>query len=96
MSKEPVLKQAWRVWCVWQADKFVRLVRKGGRQAEGFYVYDVSLQRYLPSLLPSLRIPAYFAHCFLPKTRQTHELSMAWPTLFMGAQVTSYDSASLA
>jgi solute carrier family 25 thiamine pyrophosphate transporter 19 len=39
----------------------------------------------LPSVLGSVRIPRYFAHDFLQRTRYAHAFTASWPSLFVAA-----------
>lgn len=55
---------------------------------EALYLYDVSLPLQLPALLEHVRVPRYFAHCRLQRTRLRHCFDRSWPTLFIGAQGT--------
>jgi len=64
------------------------LLRKGGDEADGLYVYDISLPLQLPGLLEYVRLPRYFSHCYLQQTMRRHVFSKSWPTLFIGAQGT--------
>mmetsp|Transcript_74069 Transcript_74069/g.176384 ORF Transcript_74069/g.176384 Transcript_74069/m.176384 type:complete len:730 (-) Transcript_74069:9-2198(-) len=55
---------------------------------EKLYLYDLSLPLQLPTLLDHVRIPRYFAHCRLQRTRLRHCFDRSWPTLFIGAKGT--------
>lgn len=61
------------------------LLRRGGPEAEGLYLYDLSLPLQLPGLLEHVFLPRYFAHCYLQQTMRLHCFSRSWPTLFIGA-----------
>mmetsp|Transcript_27228 Transcript_27228/g.59176 ORF Transcript_27228/g.59176 Transcript_27228/m.59176 type:complete len:742 (-) Transcript_27228:166-2391(-) len=61
------------------------LLRQGGDEAKGLYLYDLSLPLQLPGLLDHIKIPRYFTHCYLQQTMRTHCFSRSWPTLFIGA-----------
>ena len=39
----------------------------------------------LPSLAGAIRVPRYFAHDFLQRTRYTHAFTASWPSLFVAA-----------
>eukprot|EP00039_Didymoeca_costata_P012864 m.187407 g.187407 ORF g.187407 m.187407 type:complete len:723 (-) comp15608_c0_seq2:5437-7605(-) len=54
-------------------------------KADGMYLFDCSIPKYLPTLLENLRIPRYFAHDYLTRTMRDHAWSKAWPALFVGA-----------
>jgi len=60
------------------------ILRKGGKEAEGLYIYDLSLPLQLPGLLDHVRMPRYFAHCYLQQTMRPHCCQRSWPTLFIG------------
>eukprot|EP00756_Hemistasia_phaeocysticola_P063955 Hpha_TRINITY_DN7418_c0_g1::TRINITY_DN7418_c0_g1_i1::g.95955::m.95955/K11323/JMJD6; histone arginine demethylase JMJD6 len=62
-------------------EEFIRRLDEG----EKLYLYDCSLPLQLPTLLPYVRIPRYFAHCRLQRTRLRHCFDNSWPTLFIGA-----------
>lgn len=47
------------------------------------YLYDVPL-RELPQILDQVKVPRYFGHCYLQRTRLPHAYQNAWPTLFIG------------
>jgi len=57
----------------------------GTRDGDGTYLYDCAIPLKLPSLLSSIRIPRYFAHDFLQRTRHTHAFTASWPSLFVAA-----------
>ena len=57
----------------------------GARDGDGTYLYDCAVPLKLPSLLSSLRIPRYFAHDFLQRTRHSHAFTASWPSLFFAA-----------
>jgi len=53
---------------------------------EKLYLYDLSLPQQLTALLlDHIRIPRYFAHCRLQRTRRRHCFDRSWPTLFIGS-----------
>ena len=51
----------------------------------GTYLYDCAIPLKLPSLTQSVRVPRYFAHDFMQRTRLTHAFSASWPSLFVAA-----------
>ena len=53
--------------------------------AAGTYLYDCAIPLKLPSLTQSVRVPRYFAHDFMQRTRLTHAFSASWPSLFVAA-----------
>ena len=55
------------------------------RNLLGTYVYDCSVPLKLPSLMPSLRVPRYFAHDYLQRTMRLHAFSKSWPSLFVAS-----------
>ena len=57
----------------------------GARDGDGTYLYDCAAPLKLPSVLGSLRIPRYFAHDFLQRTRYAHAFTASWPSLFVAA-----------
>ena len=67
------------------------VARMEAGEADGLYMYDVSLRQRLPGLLHGghLRLPRHVQHCYLRQTRHTHAFSASWPTLFLGGDRTS-------
>jgi solute carrier family 25 thiamine pyrophosphate transporter 19 len=57
----------------------------GERDGDGTYLYDCAVPLKLPSLTFSLRVPRYFAHDFLQRTRYPHAFTASWPSLFVAA-----------
>jgi solute carrier family 25 thiamine pyrophosphate transporter 19 len=55
------------------------------RDGDGTYLYDCAMPLKLPSVLGSVRIPRYFAHDFLQRTRYAHAFTASWPSLFVAA-----------
>ena len=53
------------------------------------YMYDTPLASKLPELLEHWRVPRYFAHCLLQKTRLPHPYLRSWPTAFVGSAGTA-------
>ena len=70
-----------------QLDSFLDLLAAG--DAQGMYLYDTPLASKLPELLEHWRVPRYFSHCFLQKTRLPHAYLRSWPTAFVGARGTT-------
>ena len=66
--------------------EFISRLKEG--RADGLYMYDISLSKRLPTVLDCVRLPRYFAHCYLLRTMRAHRFSHAWPTLFLGARGT--------
>jgi|EP00982_Pelagococcus_subviridis_P005902 solute carrier family 25 thiamine pyrophosphate transporter 19 len=62
-----------------------RDARFGKRRGDGSYLYDCAIPLKLPSLSHGVRVPRYFAHDFLQRTRMTHAFSASWPSLFVAA-----------
>ena len=57
----------------------------GTREGDGTYLYDCAMPLKLPSLLSSVRVPRYFTHDFLQRTRDVHAFTASWPSLFVAA-----------
>ena len=57
----------------------------GARDGDGTYLYDCAVPLKLPSLMGSIRVPRYFAHDFLQRTRRVHAFTASWPSLFVAA-----------
>ena len=57
----------------------------GSRDGDGTYLYDCAMPLKLPSLLNAVRVPRYFAHDFLQRTRDVHAFTASWPSLFVAA-----------
>lgn len=57
----------------------------GTRDGDGTYLYDCAIPLKLPSLMGAIRVPRYFAHDFLQRTRYSHAFTASWPSLFVAA-----------
>lgn len=57
----------------------------GSRDGDGTYLYDCAVPLKLPSLAGAIRVPRYFAHDFLQRTRYPHAFTASWPSLFVAA-----------